>query len=897
MKKKLKFFVSTENKILLHLKRYLKVDAAKRVPKEVTQFGIANSLDSPRGSVSRALGNLITKNFVEEKLCRVLDSKRRMNAYFITWEGRTQAEALENKIATELVDAKLDDGKITEVTLSEALELSDFGLSITELLRILEKYGYYDPKTHKPETEPEGPQPSEVRTKPLGEAAAVSEPDYDVAVQAAAVREAVPPEIFVKEPPPFMKVPEVYTFYGRSKELEVYPSLLEEYPIFIIEGMAGIGKTTLAAKILKHFDSSWKLFWFKLQDWDTSKSIIEELAEFFNKYGHKDLLRELESTRPELDMYKITKIIVQEFNSMKAMCVIDDFHRASDSVQQLFSGLIEHLDSKLLMHFMFLTRTHLPVYDQRDIALKKIVYVAKLQGLDRESSKEMLGDKTLEKDFNRIYSLTGGHPLALELIKNSGQVDDISDMMNFINEQVYQKLDPEEKALFMSISVHRKPVPTHGFLIDDEADFETIDRLINKTLLLEMEPGKYYVHDIVREFFYSRLIGKQRNNYHFHAAEYYSQDISEDLNVLEAVYHYINADKQDLAAELMVNRAPILIRRGYLDEAMSILTKFDSNVSPEYLAKLNNLRGDIMNTWGEWDNVFEYYWQCCFLAWFEKEKIEKPELLDEIGLIGWKPLEVEAAESNLAHSLEVLKTSRDQEGIIEIENSIGWLKWMIGNFDEAERIYKKLYEKLVSNKDTLGSAKILIKLGNVYWGKDDLDLSLEHYHKGLELFQSISNDHGVVRSFSLIARIHIERGDYPKADENLLKGFKISNERYFKKGLAYALLHNVQNLIIQNQHEEGSKELKKALAAFETLSDPLGTAYCYALEGYLYNLSKEPEKAINHIDMALHYLHGFLMPYYKSKLYTELSHLYKSIGDTETAKEAMEYAKNKLELQ
>ena len=301
---------------------------------------------------------------------------------------------------------------------------------------------------------------------------------------------------------------------------------------------------------------------------------------------------------------------MQEFHTMKALIVFDDFHRASNSVQQLFSGLIENIDPKTLIHIVLLSRTHLPVFDQRDTALKKVVHEEQLAGLDMQSTQEMMGSKKLSKeDFKRIYSVTSGHPLALELIKNSGRVTDFSDMMKFINEQVFQKLSKSEKAALMSISAHRKPVPVQGFLIEEESDYDTIDDLINKTLLTETEPGRYDIHDLIREFFYSRLIAKKRKEYHLNAALYYDSASEEELNILEAVYHYLNAGTQDKAADLMITKAPELIDKGYLDEAMNILTKFDSSVSTEYLARLYSLKGDILSTWGEWDNVFEYNWQ------------------------------------------------------------------------------------------------------------------------------------------------------------------------------------------------------------------------------------------------------------------------------------------------
>lgn len=880
MSKKLKFFVSSENKILLHLKRYVKVEPAKKVPKEIIQVGIANTLGSPRGSVSRALGNLIAKGFVEEKLCRVEASKRRMNAYFLTWEGRSQVEELEEKLAVELIEMRSPDGSVNEVTIAEAVELSNDMVTISELLRIVELNGFYDPAVHKP---------GDITAQgAAGGAGAKAE--YDSVIRIS------PTERVKKEALQFMKIPPVRSFFGRKNELGLLSEHLKDHPVLIVKGMAGIGKTTLVAKLMLGQDPARKVFWFRFQEWDTSKGILQAVAEFFAANGRSSLLNELTGQGTELDMFRLSRILVQEFHSIKAIMVFDDFHRSSESVKQLFTALIEQLDPASTVHILFITRAHVPIYDQRDVSIKNLVMELELPGLDKDSAREMLGDAEISASaFEKLYNLTRGHPLALELVKQTGHVTDIGDMMKFINEQVFQKLKKDERSLLLSISIHRRPAPIPAFLVEDEADFDTVDELINRTILVEAEPTRYEIHDLIKEFFKSRLIAKNRIRYHKHAADYYSSSEAGDLDILEAVYHYINAGEQDMAAELMITKAPALISHGHLDEAMNILTKFDSRVSTEYLARLYTLKGDILSTWGEWDNVFEYYWQCYFISMLEKVNQPKWQLLGSYGYIGWKPSEIEVAVSNLNSSLDVLKQSGDEDGVLEIENSLAWLNWMTGSYKDSEDIYKKIQKKMEGQKDIQGIAKILIKLGNVYWADSKLDQSLKAYDKGLEQFSSISDDNGIARTNSLLALVYLELGDQPRADEHLEQCIQISEQRQFKKGLAYGLLHKAQQLMLQAKNDDALSVLGRAKEVFRVLNDSLGLGYLAAVEGYIYKLSNQYNDAVERFETTLSHLRGFLMPYYKSRMYTELSKLYKLTGDSEKAEQAQLQAIEKSE--
>jgi ATP/maltotriose-dependent transcriptional regulator MalT len=543
-----------------------------------------------------------------------------------------------------------------------------------------------------------------------------------------------------------------------------------------------------------------------------------------------------------------------------------------------------------------LSRIHLPIFDQRDTELKGIVHEVQLGGLDMQSCKEMMGSKKIsEQDFKKIYSVTSGHPLALELIKSSGRITDFSDMMKFINEQVFQKLSKPEKAALMSLSVHRKPVRVQGFLIEDESDYDTIDDLINKTLLSETEPGRYDIHDLIREFFYSRLIAKKRNEYHLNAALFYDSASDDELDILEAVYHYINAGTQDKAADIMINKAPALIAKGYLDEAMNILTKFDSRVSTEYLARLYTLKGDILSTWGEWDNVFEYYWQCYFLNMLEKTAVAKKELLKDYGYIGWKPSEVEVAMSNLTSSLDVLSESGDAGGVMEIKNSLAWMLWMTGSYRKSENIYTELLDMMNSSGDRPGAGKILIKLGNVHWGNEKLESASKTYDEALMKFRELKDNYGIARTYNHLAVCELEDNNYMKAEEFLQKSIRISEQNQHKRITAYSKIHRIQSTMLQGNYKDALVEIEDTRATFTLLNDMLGLAYLTAQEGYIFKLSKQNKRAITRFENALHYLRGFLMPYYKSKLYSELSSLYKLTGESDKSQDAKIHAMEKDE--
>ena len=122
-----------------------------------------------------------------------------------------------------------------------------------------------------------------------------------------------------------------------------------------------------------------------------------------------------------------------------------------------------------------------------------------------------------------------------------------------------------------------------AIFIEDTLDYDTLDKLIEKSLVKEVEPRVYEIHDIIREFFYSRLTPKKRIQYHHKAAKYYEEQ-SKELAFVEAAYHLIQSNDQNAAAKLVIKNAPTMVDKGFHEEIMNVLMGFGHNVKTEYIS-------------------------------------------------------------------------------------------------------------------------------------------------------------------------------------------------------------------------------------------------------------------------------------------------------------------------
>src|SRR2546428_5006280 len=86
----------------------------------------------------------------------------------------------------------------------------------------------------------------------------------------------------------FSNAPRVEWFVGREEELGAVTQL-DGPRLFVVRGVAGIGKTTLAARACELLRTKRDLFWHRVRAWGTPKSVLAALGDFFVSLGQPGL--------------------------------------------------------------------------------------------------------------------------------------------------------------------------------------------------------------------------------------------------------------------------------------------------------------------------------------------------------------------------------------------------------------------------------------------------------------------------------------------------------------------------------------------------------------------------------------------------------------------------------
>jgi tetratricopeptide (TPR) repeat protein len=659
----------------------------------------------------------------------------------------------------------------------------------------------------------------------------------------------------------------------------------------VIFGIPGIGKTTLAWKIVTEYHDKKHLYWYRFHRWDTIRHTLISLAEFLNEANHKRLKLYLTSN-PTIDLFEISKILEDELKGANILLVFDDFQRVQENIAELFSLLVEVLARVEGVTVMIVGRRILPFYDRSEVLVKHLVAEMQLDGLDEVNSRKLLKIDIKDDDiFRKIYDLTKGHPLFLELISSLKDIRDMKNIKRYIYEEIFSKLEDEEKTLLNIISVFRYPVSANAFFIEDLVSYETLDELVDRNLVQEISYDEYDVHDLIREFFYIRLPPKTKCRYHLEAANYYIEEGS-TLGSIEAQYHFISANEFKKSIKLAIANGTEIITKGYLEEFLNILDEFNVDNTPEeYWAEIMLLKAETLTITGDWDTALGYYNQALVLC----EKMDKPEVeataYRKIGDINRTRSELDDAIVTYNKSLKISKKIKDQQGTADSYRGLGVVYGIKGEFVKAiEYLDKSLTDsKHIENLHVM--SRTYIDLGTVYGNKGELDKAIEYHEKALNVLEETGDIYERARVLNNLGIVYADKNELDKALKYFEDSIKISDMTGDIRQMGYGLI-SASEVHIKKKNFELSKEyLDESLEIFEKVGEKFKISSVYSNYGMISKLEKDWNNAIDYYNKSIKILEALDIPYYLAKAYNDFGQMYKTKKDKVNADKYLKKAR------
>ncbi|WP_256872009.1 NACHT domain-containing NTPase [Nostoc sp. TCL26-01] len=212
------------------------------------------------------------------------------------------------------------------------------------------------------------------------------------------------------------QLPDIHNFYGRTKELNLLKNLITQQHCIALVGVAGIGKSTLAARLLtdasKEFKSKFDcLLWKSVAHTPRIEELVTELLEIL----------EPQFNQPSSTQAAIT-LLLKHLQKKRCLLVLDEFEIFHQNVESKFLDyqfFIRRLVEENHKSCLILTsRFLLEEFD--DVINKQFFQVIRVEGLDTTAAMDFLHSKGVSnpEKCRQLIKTYRGNPSEMEAALN-----------------------------------------------------------------------------------------------------------------------------------------------------------------------------------------------------------------------------------------------------------------------------------------------------------------------------------------------------------------------------------------------------------------------------------------------------------------------------------------------
>ncbi|WP_193199748.1 NB-ARC domain-containing protein [Nostoc sp. MG11] len=213
--------------------------------------------------------------------------------------------------------------------------------------------------------------------------------------------------------------PNVSTFYGRTQELAHLKELIVKQRCISLVGVAGIGKSALAAKLLAELSIESQprfdcLIWKSVSHAPRVQDLVADLIELIDPL-------EPSSNLPEYTQAMIS-VLVKQLQSRRYLLVLDEtdalFQRNKLEQRLEYKILFRRLVEEQHQSCLLLTNRIFPEEFSTLIKAKRPIEYLRIEGLDSEAAMQLLLAKGLtnKEKCQKLIHTYCGNPLELETV-------------------------------------------------------------------------------------------------------------------------------------------------------------------------------------------------------------------------------------------------------------------------------------------------------------------------------------------------------------------------------------------------------------------------------------------------------------------------------------------------
>jgi len=571
--------------------------------------------------------------------------------------------------------------------------------------------------------------------------------------------------------------PGVSHFVGRERELAYYREKLSEHHIAVIVGMAGVGKSALAAQLAQRLAEPEKIFWHTFRQGESIQVLVWELANFLAWDGQDELWNLLQRAQQSGGQPPAAETL---FNYVLQMVPGQGYLFCLDDFQHVDEDPIQNLLLRQLRELLAVGQLDIVITSRRMPDLLQVAEFDPLDGMEVGDAGSLLRRHgvTLEDDeLAGLVARTGGNAALLTLAAETlattadpgGLLEKLAHTANverFLLKQVDAALSEEEQTVMAAVSVLLGYPGTRDAVeavIDGDNVWRVLRALAERQLLVVQEgegARTYSQHAIIQAFYYNTLGRRKRRRMHRRAAHFYDREAP---NPLRAGLHYLRGGDQPAAAGVLTGDLWRFVNQGQAGTLRQLLGEFDGDHLDEVeWAQVNLMAGRLETVLGDAEAARPRLERVQQMIAGMPEKtaqamrpalaLAQADMLDQeapAGALGW-----------LERGLEVPDLPEAEAAALYIKR--GNILMDQGEFGAAVEALRNGLATLPAGREEL-RCEALTNLGAFYGTRGDLESAEQVTTEALALSRRIHHHFRTVELLSNLGNIHFMTGRWAQA--------------------------------------------------------------------------------------------------------------------------------------
>ena len=424
----------------------------------------------------------------------------------------------------------------------------------------------------------------------------------------------------------------------------------------------------------------------------------------------------------------------------------------------------------------------------------------------------------------------------------------------------YRDLTADQRRLFRRLGLVPGPdIDAYAAAALDETDVETargrLDELYDHHLISEPAAGRYLLHDLLRQ--YSRALAAQGEpadagaarlvNYYAHVAAAASKYIATWTTAGDrpppgdppgSAPKIASAD--EAAAWLDAQRPNLHAAVGFAAEAM-----------PRYAVAIATTMGGFLRSRGHWDRAAGQYQTALSAAHRAGDRPGQAGTLDELGLLQQLRGDYPAASATLAQAAALYRDLGDQPGQAHALNHLGLVHQDTGDYQAAAASHRQALALARAAGDPLAEAVSLTDLGQVQQLTGDYPAAVASHRQALAMFRSLGSRFDEADALCQLGFAARAMGDYPAAAAYLQQGLEQFRDLGDRLGQAWAL-HGLGHLQrATGDYQAASASFSQVLRLYQDLGSRHGVTKVLNSLGGLSLATSAAEEARRYHGQAL----------------------------------------------